>query len=519
MVRAFRFVWLGVWALALASLSHCLAPTEIVVWLSTDVACSVVGPQGYSIAVGDPATVETQSPVTVVNGCSSDGGLGSIVIVPSGSDQAKVGIRVVLGVDTTPDKCDLDSGYTGCIVARRELPYSPHEPLTLPVELLSVCKSVGCGVGSTCNDGTCVDASTPCTGGSCDLPDAGGGMPDALADAGCSPLNALITIPNITPSQARPRVAKTPTGWMVAYATQTDVRIVPVTTAGADLTKMVTIVPSGGWPPTYLGPVASDGTTYAVTYTAGSVFVLQIVSLTGTILKGVSISTASTPLEGLYYQPSPGFYFTAAPDSNGVGLDLLEATSTDAGVAELDKLSGAPGGAAIDKNPSINPAEYWITSLSGTTACYLQYCNWTGTNYTCLQGNPSTPVGCNDAKIASNGSTLFEAYENSAKSLGAVFVGTAAAYIVGPLDATGAYKPLALGSTPFRLFWQAGGVVQGAVYSASTASAPDVHIALTGAGTSPFMAFDVAADDPAVSASWSVAYYSNGAVMFAHECQ
>ena len=516
-MRAFKLSWLGSLGLAVASLSHCLAPTEIVVWLSTDVGCPDVGVQGYAIVVGDPATIETQSPTTVTNGCSSDGGLGSIVVVPSGSDQARVGIRVVLGVDTTPDKCDLDSGYTGCIVARRELPYSPHEPLTLPIELLQICKNVGCAADTTCVAGTCVDASTPCTGGSCDLPDAGGTTIDG-GDAGpCSMVSEAVN-GTAVPSAARPRVAKTPTGWIVAFSTATDIRIVPITAGGVANVAQTVIIPTSGGGTNYLGPVASDGTTYALSYAGSTGFVLEIVGASGTVLSQAPISGASVPIEGMYYQSSPGFYFTAAADPGLGQIDLFEATQSDGGAFEQDKLA-SPGALSTGEDVGLTSPKYLLTATSGTTTCLLQTCVWT-TSYACyLTTGFLAPANCTDAKATGNFNTIFYAYESN-QSLAAFFVGAPASpYSVATLDGAGAYKPLTLGSTPFRLFWQQAGVLESAVISPTKQNPPDVHITLTNALPYTYMAFDVVADDPVVSPSWAAAYYSNGAVTFTHQCQ
>lgn len=167
--------------LGLSLTSSCLSPTEIVLELSTNVMCSFVALNGVAIAIGAPGSDMTSTTTTAMT-CSSDGGIGSLVVVPSGSSEGEIGIRVTLGVGVMTDQCAGPS-YTGCIVARRALRYNPHTPLTLPIELDQACESVGCSADSTCVAGTCVDASVgPCTG-VCNVEDAGPPPMDAATDA------------------------------------------------------------------------------------------------------------------------------------------------------------------------------------------------------------------------------------------------------------------------------------------------------------------------------------------------
>ncbi len=112
----------------------------MVLVLGTDVNCTVVTSSGVSIALGAPGN-DNSGVVTSTEMCSSDGGIGTLVVVPSQGDNQTVGIRVTLGVDVLTQNCH-GPLYTGCIVARRSLRYVPHHPLTLPIDLDESCLGI-----------------------------------------------------------------------------------------------------------------------------------------------------------------------------------------------------------------------------------------------------------------------------------------------------------------------------------------------------------------------------------------
>jgi hypothetical protein len=99
----------------------------------------------------------------VAKRCEGEGQIGTLVVVPSGAKDDLVGVRVVAGIDQTPEEC-LAKGYEGCIVARRALRFTPHSDLALEVELSSRCKGIACDPRSTCFPGGCqpaLDAPAP----------------------------------------------------------------------------------------------------------------------------------------------------------------------------------------------------------------------------------------------------------------------------------------------------------------------------------------------------------------------
>lgn len=171
-------------ACAAGPVASCLNPTELVVDLHTNVAPATVRSRGVLIRVGSPASVDTAPSTTFTTStCGDDGEIGRFVIVPSGSFDDAVSMHVLLGVGDATDACADQSG-TSCITARRQLAFSPHARLLLPIELDASCLGVDCGPTGTCVDGQCTDDNidtNDCDGGTC-LPPADGGASDAHPD-------------------------------------------------------------------------------------------------------------------------------------------------------------------------------------------------------------------------------------------------------------------------------------------------------------------------------------------------
>ena len=168
----------------LVLLASCRDPTELTLELSTDLPCAELGDTsiyvGTAQELAGPLTSLTPSAVT--QGCKDGKGrIGSIVVVPSGSDDDRVSIRVVAG--RTGAKC-ADDLRSGCIEARRNLGFVPHTPLYLPIPLTKSCENVVCDSASdTCVSGQCVPSTIVCSG-ECTTPGIDGGSVDAhpLAD-------------------------------------------------------------------------------------------------------------------------------------------------------------------------------------------------------------------------------------------------------------------------------------------------------------------------------------------------
>jgi len=180
----------------------CLAPTEVTLVLTTDIPCGAQ--HGTSIAVGDADDIAASAPVTVTRDCTlmdADGGfddagaltvpasIGSVVVVPSGSRSASFTVQIVTAVDPVvqPGDCAAPE-YQGCIVARRQLSFIAHTPLTLPIEMTLDCLNVLCSATETCYHAQCVTADAVCPAGTCTLavstPDASSSGDDHTTEEG-----------------------------------------------------------------------------------------------------------------------------------------------------------------------------------------------------------------------------------------------------------------------------------------------------------------------------------------------
>lgn len=139
-------------------LGSCADPTEIRLHVFTNVRCpDPTTWKGVAVYVGRPdGSLEDKAATLTSTVCDQNGQVGSLVVVPSGSKDDEVGLRVVAGLNRNPEDCATHR-YQGCIVARRALRFSRHAALDLDVDLNSACSGVACDPAHTCVDGTCVD--------------------------------------------------------------------------------------------------------------------------------------------------------------------------------------------------------------------------------------------------------------------------------------------------------------------------------------------------------------------------
>ncbi len=173
--------WVSTGALLL--LAGCRTPTSITLTITSDVRCEDL--RGVSIASGTRASTESAAPATTTFQCAPQGDgtsrIGTLVVVPSGGNDEEIAVRVVAGIDRPVDECSAQTGYQGCIVARRVLRFQPNVEMMLPIELHLDCKSVSCDATTTCVDAGCRSAEVTdpgCVGEGC-LPRTDGGVPDA----------------------------------------------------------------------------------------------------------------------------------------------------------------------------------------------------------------------------------------------------------------------------------------------------------------------------------------------------
>ncbi len=166
---------------ALLLVGACRTPTQIEIEITTDLACSEL--RGVTVTAGPPDDVEGAPVSTATTDCREEGGttfVGTIVVAPQGEKSSPVAIKIVAGVNSVPESCTAETGYAGCIVARRRLNYVPHTELKLLVPLSRACIDVACTPDSTCVDASCKDATiddpSQCEGTGCgeDVLEGGG---------------------------------------------------------------------------------------------------------------------------------------------------------------------------------------------------------------------------------------------------------------------------------------------------------------------------------------------------------
>ncbi|HEX2874765.1 MAG TPA: hypothetical protein VHP33_26120 [Polyangiaceae bacterium] len=159
----------------------CRSPTQAHLDLRTDALC--VDVLATSLTAGTLASIESAEPVTVTKACAT-GHIGDLFVIPSGERDEPFAVRVVAGLNKSPEDCVRDGYVGGCIVARRSLRFIRNETLELPIALEVICRDVPCEATQTCRRGKCVSASiddpSQCvSSGGCDVSAAG-------ADAGGS---------------------------------------------------------------------------------------------------------------------------------------------------------------------------------------------------------------------------------------------------------------------------------------------------------------------------------------------
>jgi hypothetical protein len=175
----------------LAALTGCRSPTQISVTLETDVPCAQVTETSFT--AGELGALESAPPTTEGTSCNN-GTLGTVVLVPSGADDATVAFKVVTALNgQTVDTCSGAAGASdpNCIVARRALRYVPHTPLDVIVAMTQACEGEICGADTTCVNGACASATIPdpteCEGEGCNatvLAPGDGGVDATLAPEG-----------------------------------------------------------------------------------------------------------------------------------------------------------------------------------------------------------------------------------------------------------------------------------------------------------------------------------------------
>lgn len=154
----------------LVLVASCREPTQITLAITTDVACSDVAQAGgVALRIGSSAAMASNTASSIVApDCTGNGNIGTLAIIPSGSDDDQVSIQVVVASRSAPvvvnKSVDCDpKDPKNCIVAKRVLRYIPHTALSLPIHLSLKCAGVTCDDPSqTCIEGVCQGAVPEC---------------------------------------------------------------------------------------------------------------------------------------------------------------------------------------------------------------------------------------------------------------------------------------------------------------------------------------------------------------------
>jgi hypothetical protein len=177
---------------ACAAAASCRTATQATIVLTTSAKCSEIG--GIAVTVRDaPQNAEQSVRVHFVSAatqsCAGNGDLGSIAVVPNGSESAAV-VAVAGYGGKRADACTPPE-YKSCIVARRAFRFLEHTNVTIPINLDPDCVDVPCDAFTTCRKGKCVDSAIECDeSGSCAGPsvpspgreDSGPPITDGAAD-------------------------------------------------------------------------------------------------------------------------------------------------------------------------------------------------------------------------------------------------------------------------------------------------------------------------------------------------
>jgi hypothetical protein len=166
----------------------CYGPTELVVELSTDLACSAQ--PRMQIFTGRPFSGAPQATTERCTAGPDEAQIGSLTFIPGGDHDGRAAVKALLAVGRDPAECG--DHPEECIVATRSFAYLEHRSLRLPIHLRAECLGKQCPDGQTCvAGGACEPDSVECKGGECALPserlDAGAPEAGVPPDAGPAP--------------------------------------------------------------------------------------------------------------------------------------------------------------------------------------------------------------------------------------------------------------------------------------------------------------------------------------------
>jgi outer membrane protein assembly factor BamB len=156
---------LGLALLALPALAavQCRTPTTVRVTTRSEVDCAKRARVAIVVAHDVPGLadkVPSAFSTTCTPTAAGENDTGSVVLTPSGETDDPLAFAVMTRPDgESPESC-LDATQAGqCIVARRQLRFTPHVALEIPIELRLSCLGVVCPPSQTCRKGDCVGAA------------------------------------------------------------------------------------------------------------------------------------------------------------------------------------------------------------------------------------------------------------------------------------------------------------------------------------------------------------------------
>ncbi len=490
--------------------ASCLDPTEIEVFVSTDLACDVVTQHGVAIAIGK-AGDDMNGSAGTTHDCSSDGGIGSLTVTPHDIDGV-VGIRVMLGIDASVDDCNAQNKFAGCLVARRSLGFIPHRPLILPIELQEACIGQVCDPSSTCFNGACVDAGVTCEGTTCELPDSGPPPPPPPPPA-CVPFGP---VPVVTSGALpySPHVVRFPSGgWLVTWVggalTNQSMYVQYVDPSGvAQGPRVIALL---GNAQGVTGPLGTDGNTVCTFWFDSSSSPLTLI---GSDLDGGSHTLGqggAAPLDGVL-SLGQGFYdslFVVGPGNPEIFTVDANLGAIGAGsVPNLDLTSTA--GLGLARAGSSTFISYAKTT---DNTCHVARC----VQGTC--GDVFSYGGCPVVRTAVASATSWASVGtlNGAPRLRVQNGTTSDVPIAATLATPPAGIPLVTSNDAYAFIRDKNDVLARVDVANLTPIALATNLgynAASGLGAG----FDVVADDPIASRAYAYVYWSMSTVMLTHVC-
>lgn len=176
MIRSRSLALVGGCVLAMAVAPSCKTPTEVTVELASEVGYR--GDMAVAVQIDREGSVEGAPPRVVTKAAwPASGGVGTVVVVPSGDDEDVI-MRVVLAAGREPSSCSATDA-AGCVVVRRRVRFARGESTSARIVLRPACLGVFCDAKTSCAvDGRCGSLDG-------DVATSDGGAPDApIADAG-----------------------------------------------------------------------------------------------------------------------------------------------------------------------------------------------------------------------------------------------------------------------------------------------------------------------------------------------